>query len=83
MHSEDKHMSVGESIARCGGRRFTLSLGAGIVTTLLLIAGYISEGVYADLIIATVAAYIVGNGAQKYTEARYGRSGSEVPKNSD
>lgn len=62
-------MSVGEGIARCGGRRFFLTLGCGIVNTLLLMGGYLGEQSYVTLTIATVAVYIGGNTYQKKVEA--------------
>ena len=61
-----------------GGRRFALVVGCGLVYTALLIAGYIDPTVYSTLQIATVAAYIAGNGHQKHTEARYARNYPEV-----
>lgn len=57
-----------------GGRRFLLVVTCGLVYTALLVGGYIGEGSYVGLQIATVAAYITGNGAQKYAEIRYGGS---------
>lgn len=52
-------------IANLGGRRFLLCVGSSIVCTYLIMNGFISEGIYRDLIIATVAVYIAGNTAQK------------------
>ena len=57
---------------KCGGRRYALVVGCGLVYTALLIAGYIDPTVYGTLQIATVAAYIAGNGYQKHSETRYG-----------
>jgi len=48
-----------------GGRRFLLTLGCGIATTILSWYGKIDGGVYATVIIATVGAYIAGNTYQK------------------
>ena len=62
-----------------GGRRFVLVMVCGLTYTLLLIFGYLDTGAYVALQIATVAAYIAGNGAQKYTEARYGNGNSNQP----
>lgn len=62
-------MSVAEGIQRCGGRRFFLTIGAGIVDTLLLMGGFIGEQSYVTLTIATVAVYIGGNTYQKKIEA--------------
>ena len=50
-----------------GGRRFILTLGAGLATTLLQWFGKLDPAgsTYAMVVIATVAAYITGNVAQK------------------
>ncbi len=50
-----------------GGRRFLLTVGAGIVNTGLLIAKQISESGYLELTGATVAVYIA---ARAYTEVK-------------
>ena len=54
------------------GRRFYLVLGCALTYTLLLITGYLDSGAYVALQTLTIGAYIAGNGAQKYTEAKYG-----------
>jgi hypothetical protein len=54
-----------EAIESYGGRRFILSVGCGIVNTLLVIFKYIPPEIYRDIIIATVAVYIAGNSYQK------------------
>ena len=54
------------------GRRFYLVLGCALTYTLLLVGGYLDSGAYVALQTLTVGAYIAGNGAQKYTDARYG-----------
>ena len=54
------------------GRRFYLVVLCAVTYTLLLITGYLDSGAYVALQTLTVGAYIAGNGAQKYTEARYG-----------
>ncbi len=59
-------------MAQYGGRRYVLVIGCGLVYTALLITGYIDATVYGSLQIATVAAYIAGNGYQKHSETRYG-----------
>lgn len=50
---------------RVGGRRFVLSVGCGVVNTLLVAAGSITPDVYQWIILGSVAAYITGNTAQK------------------
>ena len=56
-----------ETIEQWGGRRFLLAVSCSWIVTALLMGGYISESIYRDLIIATVAAYITGNTVQKVT----------------
>lgn len=48
-----------------GGRRFLLTMVSGAGTWLLTWFGKIDGGVYSAVTIATVAAYIAGNVAQK------------------
>lgn len=43
-----------------GGRRFLLALGCGVVNAVLLVAGFLSEVSYVQLILGTVAAFIAG-----------------------
>jgi hypothetical protein len=54
-----------------GGRKFLLTLGCGIVTTVLQYAGKLDPAgsTYALVIIATVGAYITGNAYQKKVQA--------------
>lgn len=59
-------------MTKYGGRRFLLVVGCGLVYTALLVGGYLDGGAYVALQMATVAAYIAGNGYQKHTETRYG-----------
>lgn len=53
-----------------GGRRFLLTLISGAGTWLLCWFGHIDGGVYSAVTIATVAAYIAGNVAQKQIDAK-------------
>ena len=59
-----------------GGRRFLLVVVCGLVYTMLLVGGYLDSDAYVALQMATVAAYIAGNGAQKYVEKKYGNGNS-------
>jgi hypothetical protein len=52
-------------IEKIGGRRFLLTLGCGMACTLLVWEAKISDAIFRDIIIATVAAYIAGNVVQK------------------
>ncbi|MFL9881296.1 hypothetical protein PQR63_23060 [Herbaspirillum rhizosphaerae] len=53
------------AITALGGRRFLLALGTGIVCSILVWFGKISDQVFAAVVVATVAAYITGNTIQK------------------
>lgn len=53
------------AMSSIGGRRFVLTIGCGIVCTVLVWNSKISDEVFAAVIIATVAAYITGNTTQK------------------
>ncbi|MBF8177798.1 hypothetical protein [Herminiimonas contaminans] len=57
-------------MTKVGGRRFLLTLGCGIVCTWLMWEGKITDVVFRDIIIGTVAAYIAGNTVQKVKEPK-------------
>jgi hypothetical protein len=59
---------VRERIDDLGGRRFLLSFASLFVSSALLMGGYISDSIYRDIVIATVAVYIAGNTTQKVKE---------------
>lgn len=48
-----------------GGRRFALTLGAGIVCTILKWHGKIDDTTFATVVLGTVGFYISGNTYQK------------------
>ena len=48
-----------------GGRRFLMTMGCGISCTALVWYAKISDAIFRDIIIATVAVYIAGNTFQK------------------
>ena len=48
-----------------GGRRFLMTMGCGMSSTVLVWHAKISDAIFRDIIIATVAAYIAGNVVQK------------------
>jgi hypothetical protein len=46
-----------------GGNRFLLTVGAGVVDTVLLVAGYLDKPTYSNLTLWTVGAFIAGAAA--------------------
>lgn len=50
---------------KLGGRRFLLTVGTLLVSTVLLWGAKISDAIWRDVLIATVAVYVAGNTAQK------------------
>ena len=58
------------NLNRVGGRRFVLTIISGAGTWLLCWFGRIDGGIYSSVTIATVAAYIMGNVAQRSVEAK-------------
>lgn len=48
-----------------GGRRFLMTMGCGVACTVLVWYAKISDDIFRDIIIATVACYIAGNVTQK------------------
>ena len=55
---------LGGGIQALGGRRFTLTVGCGLVSTIVLACRLIGEASYVTLILASVGAYIAGNTTQ-------------------
>ena len=55
-----------EIIPKLGGRRFILTMGCAVVSTILLWFAKISGAEFVTIISLTVAAYITGNTAQKF-----------------
>lgn len=53
------------NFTRWGGRRYVLTVGAGVVYTVLLTLGFLDPTAYVTLQVATVAVYIGANTAQK------------------
>lgn len=65
-----RFQALRDLIAATGGRRFTMTIGAGLVHTGLLVAGYVSEQTYLTLTLATVGAYLTANTMQKIKEVK-------------
>lgn len=55
-------------IEKCGGRRFILSVGCGLVTSFLLWFGKLDSGAYTAIIMGTVGAYIASDTIQRVKE---------------
>lgn len=53
------------SLLKWMSRKFFLSLGCGLVTSMLCYLGKIDGTVYATVVLGTVGAYIAGNVAAK------------------
>lgn len=62
-----------------GGRRFLLTVGAGIVNTLLVAHGLIPAAVYESLTIMTVGIYVAGHGAQQFIQSKFGGASGQPP----
>lgn len=55
------------NFARYGGRRFLMCMGCAIACTALLMLGFISDITFRDIIMGTVAVYVAGGTAQKFS----------------
>lgn len=55
------------NLSTFGGRRFLITLGCGIATTILQFCGKLDPAgsTYALVVVATIGAYITGNTVQK------------------
>ena len=53
-----------------GGRRFALAVGSGLVYTVLLVAGLITEDAYIWLQGISIGAFMAANSAEKLAENR-------------
>lgn len=62
-------------ISNSGGRRFVITIGNAVVSTYLLMGGYLSGEIYRDLIIVTTAVYIGANTTQKFKKGADGGEG--------
>ena len=69
-----KFQWIRDFIVAAGGRRFLMTVGAGLVDTGLLIGHFMSAEIYRDLTLATVGAYIAAGTAQHVMAKRYDAS---------
>lgn len=60
-----------------GGRRFTMAMGAGITSSVLVWFAKITPEVYQWIVLGTVGAYIAGNTAQKVLPGNAPEKGNE------
>jgi len=58
------------NITSFGGRRFILTVGCGLVTSILLWHDKLDSGSYTAIILGTVGAYIGANTFQKVKESK-------------
>jgi hypothetical protein len=74
--------TLGEAVENCGGQRFFMAMGAGMVHTAMLIAGILSEEAYVTLQLWTVAAFIGGATAERFSPSwkRSTKSSSGAPE---
>jgi hypothetical protein len=72
------------NLERIGGRRFLLTLGCGIATTVLQFFGKLDPAgsTYALVVIGTVGAYITGNTVQK-VKAPNGTNNRQLARDSE
>jgi hypothetical protein len=63
-------------LTHLGGRRFILTMVAGLATSVLVWYGKITPEIYRDVIIGTVGIYIAGNTMQKNVETKLGATAS-------
>lgn len=62
-----------------GGRRFLLTLGAGVVNTALLVRGYIDQDTFFNLVTWTVGPYIAAGTVQKVMPSAPRTPNNSVP----
>lgn len=67
---DPKAQKIADYRVALGGTRFLITVGAGIMDTLLLVFGKIDPSTYMNLTMATVAVFIAG-----HTTDRFGRQG--------
>ena len=49
-----------------GGRRFIMCVGAGVVSTVLLVLHYLDPANFQIIILGTIGAYIAGNSFERH-----------------
>lgn len=55
-------------MSRYASRKFIVTCASLVIASLLVWGGYISDGVYSAVVIATVGAYLTANVGQKFVE---------------
>lgn len=71
---------VSDHMQAWGGRRFLVTVGAGLVDAVLLWAGKLSDGGYVTVTLATVAVYIGANTYQKREQIKAGNTDPDQTK---
>ena len=59
---------IARHVASMGGRTFFLTLGCGVVVSILLWFGKLDSGAYSTIVLGTVGVYITANAYQKGVE---------------
>lgn len=68
---------VQDFIENAGGQRFVMTMGAGIVNTLLLAFNRLSPEIYRDLTLGTVGVFIGAVTYQKVADMRSARAAGQ------
>jgi hypothetical protein len=66
----NKFQWLADLLAAAGGRRFLMTVGAGIIHTLLRVGDFISQEIYRELTMATVVVYIAARTYQHTQDSK-------------
>ena len=69
-----RFQSLRDLIGAAGGRRFLITVGAGLVNTILVMHGFITSADFVEVTQWTVSVFIAGNTIQKVKDA-FGANG--------